>query len=191
LIFDAKTNAFPDDWSHDGRYLIFELDGGVKMKSDLWLLPMTGELTPVPYLQTPFSETHARFSPDGRWVAYVSDESGRPEIYVQSFPATGGKWQVSTGGGDQPQWRGDGKELYYVAGDRNLMAVAVNTTSTFEASQPTALFQTRLPITTLTDDRNNYAGTADGQKFLVNNLVEQNNSAPITFVLNWDSGLSQ
>ncbi len=109
LILKGKGVAYPNSWSRDGKYLIYEMNGSVKTKMDLWVLPMVGEPTPFPYLESEFIEAHSQFSPDGRWVAYSSDESGRAEVYVQSFPISGGKWQISTTGGDQPQWRGDGK----------------------------------------------------------------------------------
>jgi Tol biopolymer transport system component len=105
---------------------------------------MTGERKPVPFLQTEFNEQQAQFSPDAKWIAYTSDESGAPEVYVQAFPALGSKLRISTGGGCQPQWRRDGKELFYVAADRKLMAVDVKTGATFEAGVPKPLFETRI-----------------------------------------------
>jgi Tol biopolymer transport system component len=101
---------------------------------------MTGDRQPYQFLQTEFNELQARFSPDGKWVAYSSDESGAREIYVQTFPASSGKWRVSANGGSQPSWRRDGKELYYISGDRKLMAVDVKLESKFEAGVPQKLF---------------------------------------------------
>ncbi len=189
LLLHTEGNAYPDDWSLDGRFILYELDGGPKTKYDLWVLPLAGERKPFPFLQTEFTETHAQFSPDGRWVAYASDESGRAEVYVQSFPASGGKWQVSTSGGDQPHWRRDGKELFYLAPDKRLMAGPVAAGASFEAGAPVALFPTRVPRADLTGDRNHFAVTPDGQRFLVNNLLEEGNTQPITLVLNWASAL--
>ena len=103
---------------------------------DLWVLPLEGDRKPQPYLQTQFRENQGQFSPDGHWVAYTSDESGRLEVYVQPFPAAGGKWQISTNGGENPKWRRDGKELFYLGLDRRLMAVEVKTAPTFEAGLP-------------------------------------------------------
>ncbi len=152
---------------------------------------MIGEAKPFVYLQSEFVETHAQFSPDGRWVAYTSDESGRAEVYVQSFPATGGKWQISTAGGDQAQWRSDGKELFYVAPDRNIMAVTVTGGSSLDVGRPVALFQTSMPLTGITDDRNNYVPTQDGQRFLVIGLADTANAQPLILVLNWAADIKK
>ncbi len=191
LLFSTSAKAYPDHWSRDGKYLLYEADGGGKTKFDLWVLPMTGQAKPFVYLQSEFVETHAQFSPDGRWVAYTSDESGRAEVFVQSFPVSGGKWQISTAGGDQPQWRGDGKELFYLAPDRNLMAVTVTAGSSLEVGRPVALFQTLMPLNGITDDRNNYVPTQDGQRFLVNNLADTTNVQPLILVLNWAADLKK
>jgi eukaryotic-like serine/threonine-protein kinase len=193
VLLQTDNNAFADDWLRmaEGRqFLLYETEGQ-KSRFGLYVLPLFGDRKPYPLLDTEFNETHAQFSPDGRWVAYVSDESGRAEVYVQSFPISGGKWQVSTAGGDQPQWRGDGKELYYIAADKKLMAVPVTPGASFEHGAPVSLFATRVPTTTLTDDRNNFAPSADGQRFIIINLVEEGNTQPITLVLNWASALKQ
>ena len=114
--------------------MIYSSIDPIEYKSSLFVLPMTaGERKPIPYLQTPFAKLQAKFSPDSRFVAYASDEPGRPEIYAQTFPESGGKWQISTSGGVQPAWRADGKELYYLAADGKLMAVPVKTATSFEA----------------------------------------------------------
>lgn len=186
-----ENGAYPDSWSRDGKYLLYERNGGTRTKVDLWILPMTGEAKPVPYLETQFEEAHAQFSPDGRWVAYASNESGRPEVYIQSFPIGGGKWQISTAGGDQPQWRADGKELFYVAPDRSLMAVAIADGTTMEVGKPVVLFQTVMPVSGITDDRNNFAPSKDGQRFLVNTLADTGNQQPLILVLNWASELKR
>src|SRR5262249_10268948 len=136
---DAKS---VDDWSPDGTLLLYE-DVSPRTATDLWVLPLAGERKPAVYLQTPFDETHARFSPDGRFVAYTSNESGRDEVYVQTFPAGGGKWQISTEGGDQAQWRADGRELLFLGLDRKLRAVAVRTERGFEPGAQQVLFEAR------------------------------------------------
>jgi Tol biopolymer transport system component len=191
LLVQTENNAFADDWltTPDGRQFILYESDEPKNRFGLYVLPLFGDRKPFTLLNTAFNETHAQFSPDGRWVAYVSDESGRAEVYVQSFPVSGGKWQVSTTGGDQPQWRRDGRELFYMAPDKNLMAVTVTPGDSFEAGAPVSLFTTRIPTTSLTDDRNNFVPSADGQRFLVINLVEEGNTQPITLVLNWASAL--
>jgi Tol biopolymer transport system component len=110
LLKSAEPKA-PHDWSPDGKFILYGLLSS-KGATDLWLLPLFGDQKPTPFIQTEFNESQGRFSPDGRWVAYISNESGPFQIYVQSFPSSGGKWQVSTNGGAQPQWRRDGKELF-------------------------------------------------------------------------------
>ncbi|HKX83531.1 MAG TPA: hypothetical protein VJL58_04860, partial [Pyrinomonadaceae bacterium] len=188
FVFAAAGNAVPDDWSPDGTTLLFDLDGGPATKNDLMMLAMPGGREAVPYLQTPASEFHARFSPDGRWVAYTSDELGKLQIFVQSFPAAGsGKWQISTGGGDHPQWSRDGKELFYMAPDRNLMVVPITSSGTFLAGKPSVLFETKIPLTSLLGDRNNFVVSPDGQRILINNLVDERNTKPLTLVLNWEA----
>jgi len=150
----------------------------------LWVLPMDGT-EPFTYYATEFEEGHAQFSPDGRWVAYTSNELGRPEIYIQSFPIGNGKWQISTAGGDQVQWRND-KELFYIGVDNSLMAVSINVTgSGIDASKPVLLFPTTAPQGGITDDRNNFAPSADGKRFLINTLTNASNLQPLTLVINW------
>jgi len=183
----VKVNDDGIDWSPDGKNVIYETSndkGGV----DLWVLPMTGDSKPYPLLESEFAETHGRFSPDGRYFAYVSSESGRPEVYVQSFPPAGGKWQVSTGGGGQPQWRRDGKELFYISPDKRLMAVPVSLEGTFESGTPTQLFSTQV-TSFLSPDR--YVVSADGQRFLINSAVEETSATPINVTLNWTSTLKK
>ncbi|MEO8574722.1 MAG: protein kinase [Pyrinomonadaceae bacterium] len=189
LVMESDGGSFPDSWSPDGKYLLYEKNGGAKTKIDLWLLPLTGEGKPFPYLETDFEEAHAQFSPDGRWIAYTSNESGKAEVYVQSFPIGGGKWQVSTTGGDQPQWRSDGKELFYISLDRNLMAVSIGGGSTLAVGRPEQLFQTITPASGVTDDRNNFVPSHDAQRFLVNTLADTTSERPLLVVLNWANDL--
>ena len=144
---------------------------------------MSGDKKPVPLLVTPFSEREARFSPDGKWFAYSSDESGKRDVYVQPFPPTGAKWQVSVGGGHTPLWRGDGKELFYVAPDYMRKAVEIKTAPEFEAGVPKDLFKT--PNSWGSDV------SPDGQRFLVNMPAGDNPPSPITVVLNWTKELSK
>jgi Tol biopolymer transport system component len=184
---EAKT---PDDWSRDGRFLLYTA-ADPKTKLDLWVLPLEGDHKPVPYLKTEFNEAQGQFSPDGHFVAYRSDESGRVEIYVQPFPLKsggGGKWMVSRGGGTQPRWRRDGKELFYIANDLMvMMAVDVSTSPTFKAGIPQALFERAVipvAVTFLWDV------SADGKRFLLDTFGAETAaaSAPITVVLNWQAG---
>ncbi|MEO6333942.1 MAG: protein kinase [Pyrinomonadaceae bacterium] len=191
LLMGSDGGTYPDSCSRDGKYLLYENNGGPKTKVDLWVLPLTGGGSPFPYLTTDFEEAHAQFSPDVRWIAYTSNESGRAEVYVQSFPIGAGKWQISNNGGDQPQWRNDGKELFYISLDHNLLAVSISGGTPIEVGRPELLFQTITPAGGLTDDRNNYVAAKDGQRFLVNTLVDTTNSQPLIFVLNWAADLQK
>ena len=186
LLYGGEGEFDIDDWSRDGKYIMTEHAGG-GVGSNLWVFPVEGDHKPYPYLKVPYYMSHGRFSPDGKWVAYVSDESGQPQVYVASFPAGHGKWQISNRGGDQPMWRWDGKELYYLALDRTLTAVAMKTGATVEAGTPVGLFGTTVPYSGMTDYRNNYAPTHDGQKFLVNTLDERAGQKPYTVILNWQA----
>ena len=186
LLIDAPI-AGTIDWSSDGTNILYA-SRGEKESDDLWVLPLEGERKPYPLLQSAFNENQGHFSPDGRYFAYMSNESGREEVYVQSFPPAGGKWQVSTGGGAQPRWRRDGKELYYIAPDKKLMAVSVKPGETFEYGTATPLFQTQVSNFT---NANRYDVTADGQRFLINSPVETSKEAPFNVILNWTSTLKK
>src|SRR5206468_3675233 len=141
---------------------------------------LTGERKPYRLIEGPFSKGQARFSPDGRFIAYASDETGKSDIYVVTFPTPTGKWQVSTNGGLQPRWRADGMEIYYLAPTSKLMAVPVKADgSTFEAGMPVELFETGLSGLGV---RNHYAVTADGQKLLAGIRAGGLAAPPLTFV---------
>jgi eukaryotic-like serine/threonine-protein kinase len=184
----VQFELYADDWTIDGRYILYE-SHDPKTKFDLWVLPMTGERKPFVFLQTEFNETHSQFSPNGRWVAYVSDESGRPEVYVQSFAPSGGKWQISTGGGDHREWRRDGKELFYLSSAKQLMSVPVESGAAFEAGIPAPLFEVFVPAKSMTRDRNDYVVAENGQRFLVCSFVDKERARPITVVSNWRAAL--
>jgi dipeptidyl aminopeptidase/acylaminoacyl peptidase len=151
----------------------------------LWLLPLEGSKTPRPLLQTPFNEAEARISPDGRFFAYTSDESGRPEVYIRPLSSMAEQWQVSTQGGTKPEWRRDGKELFYLAEDRRLMSLELTDGSGFERYAPRPLFQTRAPRVDFPGFHSLYAVTPDGQRFLAVTEPEGRSSPPITVVLDW------
>jgi Tol biopolymer transport system component len=164
-LFDSPYRVWADDCSPDGRFLICE--GGSAANFDLLLLPLEGERKLTPFASSPANETHATFSPDGKLVAYVSDESGQGNVYVQPFPATGTKGQVSTEGADLPRWSADGSELYYVTATRKLTAVAVKSAMPFVAGDATPLFSTRIPALTATGNHTFFLPSRDGKRFLV------------------------
>jgi Tol biopolymer transport system component len=194
LLLKSPTVKHPNDVSPDGAFLIY--DDHTAQRQDLFVLPITappgGERKPIPFVVTGADETYGQFSPDGKWIAYSSDESGRREVYVQGFapdkiPATGvGKWTISSAGGDKPRWSADGKELYYIALDRKMMAVPVKLTPTFEPGIATALFETN--VTAFSP----YDVSPDG-RFLLNTVSESAApvAAPVTLVLNWQQGLKR
>ncbi|MGH9368716.1 MAG: TolB family protein, partial [Thermoanaerobaculia bacterium] len=188
LLLSTSDPKYPNHWSPDGRYIVYE-SVDPKTKIDLWVLPLFGDRKPILYLQTGSDESQGQISPDGRWMLYQSNETGRSEIYVQAFPISGGKWQISTNGGVYPRWRGDGKEIFYLALDRKMTAVGIKLGPTPDASAPAELFPTQ--ISQPFGVRNPYAVTADGQRFLVNARLEEADSSPIAVVVNWDAGLKK
>src|SRR5262245_60890336 len=192
LLLETPYAKVPQDWSNDGRFVAY-YENNPKTGRDLWVLDMT--VTPAktrPIANTPFEESMAEFSPDGRWLAYQTDESGRAEIVVQPFPELNRKWQVSTAGGFAPRWRHDGGELYFVALDGKLMAVPIKSSgSIFDAGTPIALFPTRIATSGLNQySRPQYAVSRDG-RFLICQPSEQATASPITLILNWNPGRPQ
>jgi Tol biopolymer transport system component len=173
------------DWSADGRFILYRVLDATS-NFELWLLPVgekAGE--PRPFLKGAFGVTNGQFSPDGRWVAYASNESGRWEIAVSPFPGPGGSWKVSSAGGSEPRWRRDGKELFYIAPDGKLMSVEVKAGTTFEAGVATPLFSIRRREPISGADLFSYDVSPDGQRFLVNTDAGDLTSAPLTAVVNW------
>jgi hypothetical protein len=152
-------------------------------------LPAAGGAA-VPLLNTKANETNGQISPDGKWVAYASDESGTWEIYVTSFPGAAGKWQVSRGGGTEPRWRGDGKEIFYAGPSGMLTAVPVNSEGTFATGTPAPLFQIRGRAPISSTDVFTYDVAKDGKRFLVNRYVKPEHVAPLTILLNAPTGSS-
>ena len=187
LFLRTAKNKMVSDWSRDGRYLVFAITDPVT-RMDLWMAPTSGGGAPVPLVTTPYNEFQAQISPDGRWIAYASDESGRWEVYVQSFPEVGAKRAISSDGGSEPQWRRDGRELFYVATDGTLMAVNVTSGPTLQVTRPMPLFRTPVALSgEMTSRRNHYVASPDGQRFLVNAASETQES--ITVLVNWTSRL--
>jgi Tol biopolymer transport system component len=200
-LYQKPTNGVKDDevllkssedknatsWSPDGRFLLYSVVHP-KTKYDLWVLPMEGNRKPVPFLMTEFNERQARFSPDGHWVAYTSDESGQDEVYVRSFAMNsagtaveaGGKWPISNGLGVDPRWRGDGRELYYQSRGGRMLAVEIATNPALRAGKPQAL-----GVLTFGP----WDSTADGTRFL--RVATTSGPPPYTVVLNWQAGLKK
>jgi Periplasmic component of the Tol biopolymer transport system len=186
LLLKSNRTIHPGDWSKDGRFLVYAaLDS--KTQWDLWTLQMNAAAgsrqQPEPFLRTDFNESNGQFSPDGHWMAYVSDESGRQDVYVEPFPVSGNRRKISANGGSQPRWRRDGQELFYVGPDGTLMAVSVTSSGTFEAAAPRPLFKTR--ITDTGPNGMNYAVTSDGQRFLVHTITDDTTTSSMTVLLNW------
>jgi serine/threonine protein kinase/Tol biopolymer transport system component len=184
VLWESGNGKTPVDFSRDGRLLSYidQTKG-----RQLWILPLTGDRKPFQFYKSEYLQRPGVFSPDGKWIAYTSNETGEYNVYVQPFPATADKWKVSAQGGAQPRWRGDGRELFYRTEDGKMMAVTVKTAGGFEAAAPHMLFQSstdplypNLGIA--------YAVTADGQRFLVNTAMDESRVSPITIITNWTAG---
>jgi len=189
LLLKSDYNNFPTDWSRDGRFIIYQQDDP-KTKYDVWALAASGsgEVKPFTVVRTGANEIAGTLSPDGQWLVYASDESGQFEIYAQGFPRGGGKRQVSTGGGNHPRWRRDGRELFYYARDGKLMAAPVKSGESFEMGAVVPLFEFRAGTL---QGFAPYAATADGRRFLLNAVVETEPNARLTVVVNWAAGLKR
>jgi eukaryotic-like serine/threonine-protein kinase len=188
-LYASKDGVFPVALSADGRELLMAVRETAGNSWDLHRLSLAGGGTAVPYVtSSEFLEFRATFSPDGRWVAYQSNESGRNEIYVLSYPSPGRKWQISTDGGIEPAWSPGGKELYYVSGDRRLMRVEVSTGASFDAGVPEPMFAIGLAAQTA---RNRYVVAPDGERFLVVAPAGEGLSTPMTAVIGWDAALAR
>src|SRR5215471_8738595 len=182
LLANAGRPLVPYDWSKDGRFILYGQTG----EWSIWALPMFGDRKPFPVVQSPADESDAQFSPDARWIAYMSGITGRREIFVQRFPTPGRRWRVSVEGGAQPRWRGDGKELFFLAPDNRLMSVPVRLSREGDAADigaPVPLFAARLSGLNHGPTIWNYVASSDGQRFLMDSPAEV--TSPITLVLNW------
>jgi Tol biopolymer transport system component len=188
LLYADELNKNPTSWSPDGKFIMYTSSFDPKTGADLRVLPLAGERKPVAFLTTAFNERDGQFSPDGHWVAYESDESGRGEIYVSPFPSSGGKSQVSLAGGTLARWRPDGKELFYIGPDRRLMAAAIGVKrGEMAIGAPQPLFG---PL--FSDGVYSYDVSSGGQRFLA--VLPNGQAAPaelVTFVLNWTAGLKK
>jgi len=189
LLFADDQEKSPQSWSPDGRYLLY-IAINPKTYQHLWVLPLFGDQKPFPFLQTPSNEGFgAQFSPDGHWIAYGSNESGQTAVYVAPFPGPGERKRVSTEGGGVTRWRGDGKELYYLTSNNELMAASVRTDGTrFEVDHVRPLFHVEIP--TGVPRRYLYDVTPDGERFLVVTAAERGEPL-ITLDLNWTTALKK
>jgi len=191
-LLTSQANKWPTGWSPDGRWLLYQ-EQDPKTRLDLWVLALDRR-QPAPWLLTRFDERNARFSPDGEWVAYDTDESGRYEVYVRAFSPAGGagqaRWAVSTGGGQQPRWRADGKEMFYLGPGGRMMAVEVKTAGgQFEAGVPRGLLPMQANLSRAAYSWA-YAVTGDGQRFLIDMEGEEAASQQATVLLNWAARLN-
>jgi len=188
LLLESDQLKSPNDWSSDGRFLLFR-SNDPQTGFDLWVPPLSGDKRPFPFLKTSFAEREGQFSPDSKWVAYQSNESGQFEIYVQPFPGPGGKLQISSNGGAQPRWNRNGKEIFYVSLDSKMMAAPVRLSpdgQSLETGTPVALFPVRIAGGPLPGrNKQQYAVSSDGQRFLVNLAVDEGAASPITLIYNW------
>jgi serine/threonine-protein kinase len=192
LLYSSPESENPTDWSADGRWILYnrrsQANFGVG-DIDICALSLAGSAQPVPIVATQYSERQAALSRDGKWVAYDSRESGEEEIYVQSFRGQRGKWRISTRGGAQPSWRGDARELYYLAPPRSLMAVTVEPGSPPRFSVPRKLFDA--PDKLRSDTRNQYVPARDGQRFLFPVPEGEGKVGTTTVMLNWPTLLER
>jgi serine/threonine protein kinase/Tol biopolymer transport system component len=185
-LLQSAGDLFAEDWSQDGRFLLFtEMNPSEKSGAGIWVLPMRENAEPRPLFRSASDDRYPHFSPNGRWVAYRSNESGRNQIYVIPFGEPGGKWQISSDGGDWPAWRPDGQELYFVSPDNELMAAAVRAAgSTFAITDPEVLFK----INVLGGHGERFGATADGRRFLA--LVNKDDAPrPLGAVIHWSAAL--
>jgi hypothetical protein len=191
LLYSSPEIKNTEDLSPDGSTLVFNTSPGPKdtTKNDIWLFPLIGERRPSPFIKAQSNEFLLNISPDGKWLAYTSDESGTREVYVTTFPQPTGKWQVSAGSGQEPKWRRDGKELYFLASDKKLMAVDVNTNlGVIETGVPRVLFEAPFY---LVSGKNRFVVTNDGQRFLTILQEADTAGSSLNVVVNWKAGIKR
>jgi Tol biopolymer transport system component len=184
-LFADSLGKFVVDWSADGRYIVYIAGGGIIARSDLWILPLARGERAYPFAESTFVETHGQFSPDGRWLAYTSSETGRREVYVAPFPGPGARRQISTTGGGWPRWGRDGREIFYLASDNALVAAAIDASSGALAVVGEERLFTAQPRPFARLDAYPYDVAPDGQRFIVNVTVDAPVSVPMTLVVNW------
>ena len=193
LLVSTPNDKTVNQWSRDGRFIVYsELDP--KTKWDLWVFS-AGDRKSIRFLNSDFNELQGQMSPDGHWMAYVSDESGQREVYVRPFPASDGIWRISTTGAEEPRWRGDGKELFFAGADGKMTAVTVKAVAgpkpSFETGAPVPLFEARIAAASPNVAPFQYDVTADGKRFLVDTYSISASGLPLTVVVNWTAGLKK
>jgi dipeptidyl aminopeptidase/acylaminoacyl peptidase len=183
LVITTAGDKFLEDWSADGRYM-----SGTVLGSGLWVMPLTSGEAPRQIRENLRAPTwQSEFSPDGHWLAYMSEESGDPEVYVEPFPGTGSRWQISTRGGAEPHWRGDGRELLYLGADGFLMSMMVPD-SGWQHARPRPLFRVDVPDLGGSGD---FAVSPDGELLVVNTFIADPVVPPVEVVVNWSSLLGR
>jgi Tol biopolymer transport system component len=194
VVFPSEREVlWPTDWSRDGKWIIFGLQA-VTTRPDIWALPLTGDRKAFPVVQTPANEVGGQLSPDARWLAYVATEAGDTQVYVQSFPKPDFRTRISSSGGGMPRWRSDGKEIFYISKESQLVAVPVDTTDKFHSGDAKVLFGIRHVEATQPPTNGAefiYSVSPDGQRFLANVLADTQSQQPITVILNWHSLLKK
>jgi Tol biopolymer transport system component len=188
LFLQGSEDKTVADWSLDGRYLLVGTTGNSRTKADIHVLPLSGERKLTPFLTSEFREIPGTFSPDARWIVYVSDETQRAEVYVRPFGGAEGKWQISTSGGLNPRWSGDGKEIFFVSTDRKLMSAHVRITT---AGLVTDSVTTMFPLESRGIVGTNFDAARDGKTFHFLIADDQQSSVPITLVINWQEALKK
>ncbi|MGE3844291.1 MAG: TolB family protein, partial [Vicinamibacterales bacterium] len=183
LILDTAERKFVSDWTSDGRHIVY-ISWNDTTKQDIWIVPAEGNREPVPFARSMGSDVQAKVSPDGRWMAYASDDSGTLEVYLDTFPVPGKRIVVSSGGAGQPQWRRDGRELFYLSRNGTVMSVPVDWRASPRIGAATPLFRGSF-VGSLMDDRAIYAVSADGQRFLLSSVDLAEPSRLISVIANW------
>lgn len=187
VLIESPVRVYPSDWSPDGRIILYSVTDNTT-KNDIWVLPLEGDRKPWLYFQSPGEDRQAVFSPDGKYIVYSSEESGRSEIYVQTFPASADKWPVSTNGGSSPRWPRKASELFYASNDAKVMSVAIRIGNSFEAGVPQPLFDIAMTRSPRSED---YVVSNDGQRLLFISRGADAASTPLVVILNWSAGLSR
>jgi Tol biopolymer transport system component len=189
-VFTAAVGGLVTDWSRDGRYLVENRQASSDRRDrDIWVTPLDGREA-HPYVNSPFNEFMGKISPDGKLVAYVSDETSRSEVYIDSFPQRSRKRRVSIRGGDRPVWSRSGKELFFIGADQSIMtAEVVDRGDRLDVGAPQTLFAVRVAMG-LASDRSWFDVSDDG-RFLIPTLVDRSTSLPLTVIVNWPTLLSR